>query len=132
MNELQKADVATAWAEDGWELPPADLLIDAMSDPVPDLIQLSNSHQAPVLSAGLPTGIDPDTGSYDQSPIRAAASAALGFPFAGLTNKESSGFCGNIYLVDIGIPNELYSQYGIDKRRLFLNAPIISLDRCAR
>ena len=58
---------ALAWAEDGWEMPPCDLLIDAVigcglrGEPrgaARSLIQLANSSAAPILSLDTPSGVD--------------------------------------------------------------------------
>ena len=68
---LQKMDAPLAWAEEGWELPPADLVIDALigyglsGDPrgrTADLIQLANSSVAPILSLDAPSGLDTTSG----------------------------------------------------------------------
>lgn len=73
LNKLIAADVPLAWAEDGWELPPCDLLIDALSngrvspddrtidsDALRKLIELTNSSLAPILSVGLPSAVERD------------------------------------------------------------------------
>lgn len=73
LDKLSEADVPLTWAEDGWELPPCDLLIDAMSDGIgqaPDvandfgalrkLIELTNSSLAPILTVGMPSAVETD------------------------------------------------------------------------
>jgi hydroxyethylthiazole kinase-like uncharacterized protein yjeF len=79
---IQELEAPLAWAEEGWELPPADLLIDALvgsglrGDPqgkVRELIQLANSSVAPILSLHAPSGVAIATGRIAMPHILAAA-----------------------------------------------------------
>ena len=77
LNRLAAADASPAWAEEGWELPPADLVIDAIADDAHtlnqaalDLIQLANSSVAPIMSLGAPSGIDLHAGLLARVHIR--------------------------------------------------------------
>ena len=83
---------ALAWAEDGWELPPCDLLIDAVigcglrgepRGPARNLIQLANSNAAPILSLDIPSGVDSGSGSVFTPHVQAAATLTLALPKAG-------------------------------------------------
>lgn len=129
LNVLVDLGVSTAWAEDGWELPPADLLIDAMqTDTSHDLIQLVNSHHAPVLSLCSPAGIDPGSGEFSAHHIIANTTLALGFPLSLLASADSASVCGDIYLADIGLKDEAYAKFGIDKSALFAGQELILLE----
>ena len=63
---LQEMSIPHAWADDGWELPPCDLVIDAMFDAGEsdvehrDLIALTNSTLAPIVSINEPSSTQED------------------------------------------------------------------------
>lgn len=130
LDTLHELGVSTSWAEDGWELPPADFLIDAMQNQANrDLIQLANSHRAPVLSIGAPTGVDLDSGEFSAHHIIANTTLALGFPLSLLASADSASVCGDIYLADIGLTDESYAKFGIDKSALFAEQELIPLEK---
>src|SRR3954465_3120238 len=71
LHTLHEMGAPLAWAEEGWELPPCDLLIDALigtnlrGEPhgkVRELIQLANSSVAPIVSLEAPSGVDVASG----------------------------------------------------------------------
>lgn len=129
LDALHELGVSTAWAEDGWELPPADFLIDAMQTQANrDLIQLVNSHRAPVLSIGSPAGLNPDSGEQGSHYITANVTLALGFPLAALASANSASVCGDIYLADIGLADDAYAKFGVDKSALFAGEELILLN----
>jgi NAD(P)H-hydrate epimerase len=125
-----------AWAEEGWELPPADLLIDTVigyglrgdpRGPARNLLQLANSSAAPILSLDTPSGVDTGSGVCYTPYIRAAATLTLALPKSGFRQPDAAAACGDLYLADIGVPAELYAQLGIDVPRLFAHSPIVRL-----
>lgn len=124
---LQAAGAALAWAEDGWELPPCDLLIDAVLGGAPvsaygperGLIELANSNPAPILSLDAPSGVDGERGRLLTPHVRAAATLALALPKGGLRSEAAAAVCGDLYLADIGVPPALYAQMGIDAPPIF-------------
>jgi NAD(P)H-hydrate epimerase len=133
---LQAAGAPIAWAEDGWELPPADLVIDAILDAgdagepqgaARALIQLANSSPAPILSLDAPSGVDGTTGRGRTPHVRAAATLARGLPLAGLLQPAAHAACGRLFLADAGVPRTLYAQVGIDAPLLFAREPILEL-----
>jgi NAD(P)H-hydrate epimerase len=133
---LQAMGAALAWAEDGWELPPCDLLIDAVigyglrgdpRGPARSLIQLANSNAAPILSLDVPSGVDTGTGSAYSPHIQAAATLTLALPKSGFREEVAAAACGELYLADIGVPLALYEQMGIDAPFLFARDSIVSL-----
>ena len=95
--------------ESGWELPAADLLIDALlgsgerSGPRGDsaqLIRLANSHPAEIISLDLPSGLHANRAVL---PIQAAATLAFGWPLDILASPAGQNAAGEVYLADIGM-----------------------------
>ncbi len=75
-----------------------------------NLIRWANSQPAPVLALDVPSGIDGTTGmAYDPS-IRATATLTLALPKTGLMADSSALTVGELYLADIGIPPQLFSE----------------------
>jgi NAD(P)H-hydrate epimerase len=133
---LRAMDAPMAWAADGWELPPADLLIDAIVDPglrgnprgkARDLIQLANSSMAPILSLDAPSGIQSTDGRCFVPHIRAAATLALGLPKSGLLLPPARSACGRLFVADVGVPPSAYARIGVEVEPLFGHGPILEL-----
>lgn len=133
---LRAMAVPLAWAEDGWELPPADVVIDAISGYAVhgnprgksrDLIQLANSSAAPILSLDIPSGVDGDDGRCYAPHIRAAATMALALPKAGMLRVPARSACGRIFVADVGIPAAITNGLGVTAPSLFANDPIVEL-----
>lgn len=134
LTTLQAMGAPLAWAEEGWELPPADLIIDALlgGEPLPaspskvrDLIQLANSNRAPILSLVLPSGVDADSGQLGMPHIQATATMAVALPRIGLLIAHAS--CGDLYLADVGVPAQLYVDLALDVPLLDAHEPLIPL-----
>lgn len=137
---LRAMDAPLAWAEEGWELPPADLVLDIIlggeldADPqgkARDLIQLANSSVAPILSLDAPSGLDITRGQLYTPHIRAAATLALALPKAGLISGAGQSACGDLYVADVGVPPQLYASLGLEVPMLFARDsiyPICVLD----
>jgi NAD(P)H-hydrate epimerase len=133
---LRAMGAPLAWAEEGWELPPADLLLDAIIDPglrgnprgkARELIQLANSSAAPILSLDAPSGIETSDGRAFAPHIRAAATLALGLPKAGLLKPPARSACGRLFVADVGAPISLYERIGITVEPFFGLDPILEL-----
>ena len=133
---LQAMGAPLAWAEEGWELPPADLLIDAVigyglrgdpRGPARNLLQLANSSAAPILSLDTPSGVDTATGRLFAPHIRAAATLTLALPKTGFRQAATAAACGDLYLADISAPPELYARLDLDVPHLFMHSPIVRL-----
>ena len=133
---LQAMGAPLAWAEEGWELPPADLLIDAIigyglrgdpRGPARNLIQLANSSAAPILSLDTPSGVDTATGRVFEPHIQAAATLTLALPKDGFRQPEAAEACGELYLADVGVPAALYESMGITAPPLFARTEIVPL-----
>ncbi|MCY4080444.1 MAG: NAD(P)H-hydrate epimerase [Caldilineaceae bacterium] len=133
---LQKMDAPLAWAEEGWELPPADLVVDALigyglsGDPrgrTADLIQLANSSVAPILSLDAPSGIDPTSGRLAVPHVAATATMTLALPKRGLLQPEALAACGQLFLADIGVPPALYEFLDLEVPPLFAHDTVLPL-----
>jgi NAD(P)H-hydrate epimerase len=133
---LRAMGAPLAWAEEGWELPPADLVVDAISgygvrgDPrgkTRELIQLANSSAAPILSLDVPSGVDSNDGRCYTPHIRAAATLALGLPKIGMLRVPARSACGRIFVADIGIPSALYAGLNLQVAPIFALDPVVEL-----
>ena len=133
---LQKMHAPLAWAEEGWELPPADLVIDALigyglsGSPrgrTTDLIQLANSSVAPILSLDAPSGLDTDSGQPSVPCVAATATLTLALPKRGLVQPPAQAACGQLFLADIGVPPVLYESLDLDVPPLFAIDTVLPL-----
>lgn len=133
---LRAMDAPLAWAEEGWELPPADLIVDALigyglrDNPrgtAANLIALANSSVAPILSLDAPSGLDTASGQLYEPFIRAQATMTLALPKSGLLPHSASRAVGQLYLADISVPPELYSRLGLDVPPLFAGDTVLRL-----
>lgn len=134
---LQAMSAPLAWAEEGWELPPCDLVVDAVigyglrGEPegkARDLAQLANSSVAPILSLDVPSGLDADDGRLYSPHIGASATLTLALPKRGLLVEPGRSACGDLFLADIGVPPELYARLGVEAPPVFALDPILALD----
>jgi NAD(P)H-hydrate epimerase len=101
----------------------ADLIIDAIigyslkgqpQGNAATLIKFANSTHVPILSLDLPSGLDATTGeSYGECTIKAAATRVLGLLKKGLFSETGSDHVGDIFLADISIPLEIYSELNL-------------------
>ncbi len=135
LQALLAMGISVTSADDGWELPSADLVLDALigyglsGDPrgaVADLIRLANSHPAPILSLDAPSGLDTTSGAVFDPCIHAAATMTLALPKSGLLAAPAD-VLGELYLADISVPPQLYEQLGIDLPPLFAHNRILHI-----
>ncbi len=100
----------------GDELAHEDLIIDALfgtgfHGPVGGvaaaLIDSANRSAKPILAVDIPSGLDTDTGRWEGSCIRAAATVTMGLPKIGLLVYPGAEMAGTIYVADIGYPAPL-------------------------
>jgi NAD(P)H-hydrate epimerase len=124
--------VSVTTAGDGWELPSADLILDALigyglsGNPrgaAAGLIQLANSHPAAILSLDAPSGLDAGSGRIYDPSIRAAATLTLALPKAGLYAEPA--MTRDLFVADISVPPTLYEELGLDLPPLFADSPIL-------
>lgn len=134
LKTLLSMGVSVTLAGDGWELPSADLIIDALigyglsGNPrgsTAHLIQLANSHPARILSLDAPSGLDASTGQMYAPCIRATATMILALPKKGLYATPEA--TGELYLADISVPPILYEELDIDLPPIFARAPLLKI-----
>jgi NAD(P)H-hydrate epimerase len=133
---LQAMGLPVAWAEEGWELPPADLVIDAIvgyglhgspQGAAANLIQLANSSVAPIVSLDAPSGLDTTTGQIYEPHINATATLTLALPKVGLLVAPAQAAVGDLYVADISVPPQLYERLGLDVPPIFAVDTVLPL-----
>lgn len=77
-----------------------------------DLIGWANRRPSPIVSLDVPSGFDSEAGTPCEPVIAAVATLALALPKTGLLEPEHRGVVGELYLADIGVPGDAYSQTG--------------------
>ena len=131
---LLNMGVSVTTAGDGWELPSADLIIDALigyglsgapRGTTAGLIQLANSHPAAILALDAPSGLDAGGGKAYHPHIRAAATLTLALPKSGLYAAPEA--TGALFLADISAPPALYEDMDIDLPPIFARSPILRI-----
>ncbi len=119
---LLAAGIPVMPLEMGWELPAADLLLEALfgggchgapRGDAAELIRLANGHPADVVSVDTPAGLLCDGGEERLLVIRAAATLALGWPLSGLALASGPAAVGDLYLADVGLLPEAFAQAGM-------------------
>ena len=116
---LQRMEISVGVAAEGIDLPPADLIIDAIigyslygapTGPAAVLIRAANAHGAPILALDAPSGVDTTSGSAFEPAINATATMTLALPKEGLRVEAAKVRVGELYLADISVPLELYGR----------------------
>jgi len=90
-------------------------------------IQWANDQPCPVVSLDLPSGLDATTGSTSDPCIRAARTLTLAAPKKGLWTVDAQPFVGEVWLADIGIPSQAFSDLGLGGGPVFSAGPIVLL-----
>ncbi len=135
---LQHMDISVGVAVEIVNLPPADLIIDAIigyslhgapTGPAAALIRAANAHGAPILALDAPSGVDTTSGSVFEPAIHATATLTLALPKEGLRVEAAKARVGELYLGDISVPKELYASpaLNIDIGSIFAEDDIIRL-----
>ncbi len=132
--ELQKIDAAIENTIDQ-----AGVIVDAiygtgfrgkLADPAAALIALVNQHSirfgVPVISVDIPSGVDGSTGDADPGAVRARATVVLQAPKIGHVLFPGSEYCGEQYLVDIGVAVGLAGGPPAPRRRLVVEETVHS------
>jgi NAD(P)H-hydrate epimerase len=119
------------------QLPPVDLIVDALlgfslagapRGEAARLIELANTHGAPILAVDLPSGMDATTGECFDPYIRATTTLTLGLPKSGLLGPDARRVTGHVVVADIGIPKEAYARVGIEIASLVPFKELISME----
>jgi hydroxyethylthiazole kinase-like uncharacterized protein yjeF len=99
----------------------ADLVLDALLGtgaradlpPAMRVVVESLAHaRVRVLAVDIPTGIDATSGAVGSLAVRAAATVALGVPKIGLLLEPARAYCGEVYVGDLGIADEIARASG--------------------
>ena len=109
MNELQKPELRK-------DINAAGLIVDAMlgtglsgevREPYGSIIDLINDSGNKVLAIDVPSGLNADTGEPLGKAVRATRTVSFVAPKHGFDTEQGREYCGEITLVDIGVPPEL-------------------------
>jgi len=72
-----------------------------------DAINLINDSDAFVFSIDIPSGVNGDTGKFERTCVSADVTATMCLPKRGDYLYPGRDFCGELYVVDIGVPRHL-------------------------
>jgi NAD(P)H-hydrate epimerase len=73
-------------------------------------IEFMNSSDVMILSVDIPSGVNGDTGSFDTTCVIADVTATMCLPKRGHYLYPGREFCGDLHIVDIGIPYNTISD----------------------
>ena len=93
-----------------------------------EIVDAVNKNKASVISLDVPTGLDSSTGEVHIPCIKADSTLTLALPKTGLLEPEAKRVVGSLFLADIGVPDILYRELGIEVSQIFNNNEIINLD----
>lgn len=79
-------------------------------EPYAALIEGVNRLEAPVFALDVPSGLDADTGEVRGACIRAAHTATFALPKIGFTRNRGPEMCGEVHVVDIGMPRVIVDR----------------------
>ncbi len=105
----------------------ADVIIDGIfgtgvkgkiHEPESTAIDLINGSDAFVISVDVPSGFDPDGGTFDKS-VKADLTLTFHKTKVGLLSKDAGEYAGDIRVIDIGIPREAEFYIGPGDIRQF-------------
>jgi NAD(P)H-hydrate epimerase len=91
---------------------------------VGDLVEAGEGSRLQVVSLDVPTGFDLESGEYHSISFREPVTLTLGLP-----KVRMEGNIKDLWLADIGIPREVFSNVGIDVPVLFRDTDHIKLER---
>jgi len=113
-----------------------DLIIDALlgynqrGDPsgaVAQLVRFANESRKRTLALDIPTGLNPDTGEPGEPCVKAYQTLTLALPKRGLLSRRARRNVGELFLADISIPREIYSEFGVEPKSIFGKDIIVRL-----
>lgn len=117
----------------GGPVPDADVLLDALIgyglDGAPrgmaaDLIRATTDATGTIVSLDVPSGTDATTGERPGAAVTPDRTVTLALPKTGLRAGDGDLFC-----VDLGIPDGVFAGAGVDYDRPFGTAPSVRLER---
>ncbi len=89
-----------------------------------EMVERVQKINIPVLSVDIPSGLDASSGLPLGAAVRATATATFGFLKIGHVIDPGPEYCGQVEVVDIGIPPEIVQSSGI--RRYLLTEELLS------
>jgi NAD(P)H-hydrate epimerase len=94
-----------------------------------DFIRWANEQETPILSLDTPSGLELTNGHVFDPAIRATATMTLALPKEGLRYETGRGIVGELYLADISIPPDLFSEpsLNIEVGAIFAKDDIVRL-----
>ncbi|WP_420627989.1 NAD(P)H-hydrate epimerase [Candidatus Leptofilum sp.] len=94
-----------------------------------ELIRWANQQNAPILALDAPSGVGTTSGTVFTPAIQATATMTLALPKAGLLANGVAAQVGELYLADISVPPDLYSEPALQLNvgQLFAQSDIIRL-----
>jgi NAD(P)H-hydrate epimerase len=94
------------------------------------LIRWAGSAGAPILALDVPSGMEATSGDVHEPTVPATATLTLALPKAGLISSQAGTHVGELYLADIGIPRQLYTEIHLpDPGPLFAKGDVVRLAR---
>lgn len=78
-----------------------------IEDPLAGMFRSVREVARSVVAIDLPTGMNADNGRFDENGLRADVTLMLGFPKFGPLVTTGEGACGEIQVLDIGVPDGL-------------------------
>ncbi len=125
LERLKQTSVEISGADqlpDVEELGDYDLLVDAIfgtgfrgevREPQGSTIERMNNSGVPILAVDTPSGVDVDARRVAGVAVTASYTATLALPKLGHFFHPIRGYCGQIEVIDIGIPDEAVAAEGI-------------------
>jgi NAD(P)H-hydrate epimerase len=116
---LQQMRIPVQQVESIDDGPAPDLIIDGIigysldgppRDAAAKLITWANAGGSPVLALDVPSGLDASTGTVFDPVVHAKATMTLALPKDGLRSLLARPLVGELYLANIGVPPQLYSE----------------------
>jgi len=113
--EKMKLDIRDAAANE-LDFAESGLIIDAIlgtglsgevREPFLAAIRAINAAGKPVLAIDIPSGLDANTGEILGDCVRATRTATFALPKIGFTRGSGPAMCGQVTVVDIGVPREI-------------------------
>jgi ADP-dependent NAD(P)H-hydrate dehydratase / NAD(P)H-hydrate epimerase len=136
-NALEALELAGVQVVSDLRLGGAPLVVDAIfgvgisrppQGPFAEWIEAINASGKRVVAVDVPSGLDADAGVAYAPCVRADLTITLGLPKPGLLLADGPSVAGEIWVVDIGIPDKAYESLGIEvPPGLFAQATAVKL-----
>ena len=79
-----------------------------VKEPIKSIINEVNTSDITTISLDLPSGLNPNSGKPKGVAVKAFATLTLAAPKTGLLKPDAKLYTGDLYLADIGIPEEVF------------------------